>query len=61
MALLSTSFFRKFDYGVDATYVFFLAVLAIGLWVTEAIPPFAVGIFIILGLVFGFGTEFIPT
>lgn len=61
MALLFTSFFRELDYGVDANYVFFLAVLAIGLWVTEAIPPFAVGIFIIAGLVFGFGTEFIPT
>lgn len=61
MALLFTSFFRELDYGVDANYVFFLTVLAIGLWVTEAIPPFAVGIFIIVGLVFGFGTDFINT
>lgn len=61
MALLFTSFFRELDYGVDVNYVFFLGVLAIGLWVTEAIPPFAVGIFIIVGLVFGFGTDFIAT
>jgi solute carrier family 13 (sodium-dependent dicarboxylate transporter), member 2/3/5 len=61
MALLFTSFFRELDYGVDVNYVFFLSVLAIGLWVTEAIPPFAVGIFIIVGLVFGFGTDFIAT
>ncbi|MFN3997069.1 SLC13 family permease [Algoriphagus sp.] len=61
MALLLTSFFRELDYGVDINYVFFLSVLAIGLWVTEAIPPFAVGIFIIVGLVFGFGTDFIAT
>lgn len=61
MALLFTSFFKTLEYGVDANYVFFLTVLAIGLWVTEAIPPFAVGIFIIVGLVFGFGTDFIAT
>ncbi len=61
MALLFTSFFKELDYGVDVNYVFFLTVISIGLWVTEAIPPFAVGIFIIVSLVFGFGTDFIQT
>jgi sodium-dependent dicarboxylate transporter 2/3/5 len=33
-------------------YVLFTLLLAIGLWVTEAIPPFAVGIFIVGFLIF---------
>jgi len=59
LALLIGYFFRKLGYADDVNYVFFLSVLAIGLWVTEAIPPFAVGIFVIAGLLFGFGTDFI--
>ena len=59
LALFITSFFRNLDYPDDVNYVFFLGVLAVGLWVTEAIPPFAVGIFIIAGLLLGFGTDFI--
>ena len=36
-------------------YVLFLLFFAIGLWITEAIPPFAVGIFIVGFLVFFLG------
>ncbi|EKB49900.1 SLC13 family permease [Cecembia lonarensis] len=59
LAIVITSFFRNLGYEDDVNYVFFLSVLAIGLWVTESIPPFAVGIFIIAGLLMGFGTDFI--
>jgi sodium-dependent dicarboxylate transporter 2/3/5 len=40
------------------TLVFFLLVLSVGLWLTEAIPPFAVGIFVIAYLVFTLGTDY---
>ncbi len=59
LASFISSFFRNLGYPDDVNYVFFLSVLAVGLWVTEAIPPFAVGIFIIAGLLFGFGTDFV--
>lgn len=59
IALLITYFFRQLGYGDAVNYVFLLAVLAIGLWITEAIPPFAVGIFLIAMLLLGFGTDFI--
>lgn len=39
-------------------YVLFLLILAVGLWITEAIPPFAVGIFVIAFLVFTLGSEY---
>jgi solute carrier family 13 (sodium-dependent dicarboxylate transporter), member 2/3/5 len=54
-----TYFFSQLEYGESVNYVFFLTVLSIGLWITEAIPPFAVGIFIIATLLFGFGTDYI--
>ncbi len=59
IALLITWFFRDLGYGNAVDYVFFLTVLAIGLWITEAIPPFAVGIFLIAMLLFGFGTDYL--
>jgi len=59
LSLVITYFFRELGYEDDVNYVFFLSVLAVGLWVTEAIPPFAVGIFVIAMLLFGFGTDFI--
>jgi solute carrier family 13 (sodium-dependent dicarboxylate transporter), member 2/3/5 len=59
IALVVTSFFSQLEYGESVNYVFFLTVLSIGLWITEAIPPFAVGIFIIATLLFGFGTDYI--
>jgi solute carrier family 13 (sodium-dependent dicarboxylate transporter), member 2/3/5 len=59
IALISTYFFRQLNYGDAVDYVLFLALLSIGLWITEAIPPFAVGIFIIAMLLLGFGTDYI--
>ena len=38
-------------------YIFFLLITAIGLWLSEAIPPFAVGILIIGFLVFTQGSD----
>lgn len=37
--------------------VFFLLVISVGLWITEAVPPFAVGIFIIVFLVVSLGSD----
>ena len=34
-------------------FVLFILFLAVGLWVTEAIPPFAVGLLVFGGLIFG--------
>lgn len=59
IALLITYFFRELGHGNAVDYVFFITVLSIGLWITEAIPPFAVGIFIVAAMVFGFGTDFL--
>ena len=36
-------------------YILFLLFLSIGLWTTEAIPPFAVGLLIFVFLVFALG------
>jgi sodium-dependent dicarboxylate transporter 2/3/5 len=59
IALIITSFFSQLDYGTEVNYVFLITVLAIGLWVTEAIPPFAVGIFIIAMMLIGFSTDYV--
>ena len=44
---------------VEERAVLLLLLLAVGFWVSEAIPAFAVGLFIIGYLVFAFGTNFI--
>jgi solute carrier family 13 (sodium-dependent dicarboxylate transporter), member 2/3/5 len=59
IALISTYFFRNLDYSDEVNFVFLISLLSIGLWVTEAIPPFAVGIFIIAMMLLGFGTDYI--
>ncbi len=59
IALIGAYFFRELGYGDAVDYVFFLSILAIGLWITEAIPPFAVGIFLVAMLLLGFGTDYI--
>lgn len=59
IAVIITYFFRKLGYGAEVNYVFLISILSIGLWITEAIPPFAVGIFIIATLLVGFSTDFI--
>ncbi len=42
-------------------YVLFLLFFSVGLWVTEAVPPFAVGIMIIGFLVFSLGSDYFNT
>jgi len=59
IALVVTYFFRQLGYGEAVDYVFLIAILSVGLWITEAVPPFAVGIFIIIMLIFGFGTDYL--
>ena len=44
---------------VEERAVLLLLMLAIGFWISEAIPAFAVGLFIIGYLVFAFGTSFV--
>jgi len=58
IALLVTYFFSKIGYESQVNFVFFVSILAIGLWISEALPPFAVGIFIIATLLLGFSTDF---
>lgn len=46
------------ELGQDQIYVLFLLFFSIGLWVTEAIPPFAVGLFIVGFLIFALGSHY---
>ncbi len=39
------------------TYVLFLLCFSVGLWLTEAVPPFAVGLFILAYLAFTLGSR----
>ncbi len=55
-AFLLTLLFRDSGFTDSQDYVMFLLFFSIGLWVTEAIPPFAVGLLIIAYLVFGLGS-----
>jgi sodium-dependent dicarboxylate transporter 2/3/5 len=43
------------EFSQSQVYVLFLLFFSIGLWVTEVIPPFATGLFIIAFLVFSLG------
>lgn len=54
-SLLLTHFVGDESFKIHQTYVLFLVFFSIGLWITEAIPPFAVGIMIIGFLVFFLG------
>ena len=47
------------DFTQSQNYVLFLLFFSIGLWVTEAIPPFAVGLFIMAYLFFTLGNAHI--
>jgi sodium-dependent dicarboxylate transporter 2/3/5 len=55
MALGLTFLVKEPAFTDSQTYVLFLLFLAIGLWISEAIPPFAVGLLIIAFLVFALG------
>lgn len=62
LTTLVASFFlvyvlRDESFTSTQDYTLFLLFLAIGLWITEAIPPFAVGILIIGFLVFSMGSN----
>ena len=52
VAFLFTYLISDTSFTQVQNYVLFTLLLAVGLWVTEAIPPFAVGIFIIGFLIF---------
>jgi solute carrier family 13 (sodium-dependent dicarboxylate transporter), member 2/3/5 len=54
-AMLLTWFVREATFTEAQTYVLFLVIFSVGLWFTEAVPPFAVGLFIIAYLVFTLG------
>ena len=54
-ALLLTLWLAEPQFNDSQTYVLFLLFFAIGLWLTEAIPPFSVGLFILAFLVFALG------
>jgi solute carrier family 13 (sodium-dependent dicarboxylate transporter), member 2/3/5 len=56
---LGLTFLLKEPGFTDAqVYVIFLLFFSIGLWLTEAIPPFAVSLFIIAYLVFTLGSKY---
>lgn len=55
LALLLTRLLRDPGFTDSQDYVLFLLFFSIGLWLTEAIPPFAVALFIMAYLVFTLG------
>jgi len=57
ISIMLTFFLRDNSFTNTQDYVLFLLFFAIGLWITEAIPPFAVGILIVGFLVFTIGNE----
>jgi sodium-dependent dicarboxylate transporter 2/3/5 len=59
VAAIGLVFFLKEPSFTDSqVYVLFLLFFAIGLWLTEAIPAFAVSLFIIAFLVFALGNKY---
>lgn len=59
LSLLITFLLTDESFSDSTTYVLFLFCLSVGLWVTEAIPPYAVGILIIGFIVWTLGSEYI--
>src|SRR5215467_7946796 len=57
VALLMTIWLRDSAFTQSQDYVLFLLIFSIGLWLTEAIPPFAVALFIMAYLVFMLGNS----
>lgn len=55
IASLITNLLHEPSFTQAQTYVLFLLIFSVSLWLTEAVPPFAVGIFIIAYLVFTLG------
>lgn len=56
VSLAITYFLAPDDLDQNQVYVFFLLLFSVGLWFTEAIPPFAVGILILVYLVYFLGS-----
>src|SRR5436190_15084866 len=57
VAFLLTLLIKEPSFSTKQVYVLFLLFFAMGLWFTEAVPPFAVSIFIIAYLVFMLGNK----
>jgi sodium-dependent dicarboxylate transporter 2/3/5 len=55
LALLLTSLIKEPQFNDSQGYVLFLLFFSIGLWFTEAIPAFSVGLFILAFLAFSLG------
>ena len=60
-AVLITLLLREPGFSDSQVYVMFLMFFAIGLWVTEVIPPFSVSLLIIAFLVFALGNPHLNT
>ena len=60
-ALALTWVVKEPSFSQAQTYVLFLLTFSVGLWLTEAVPPFAVGLFIIAYLAFTLGSELFTT
>src|SRR6478609_4279129 len=57
-ALAITLLIKEPGFNDSQVYVLFLLFFAIGLWITEPIPAFAVSLFIIAFLVFALGNKY---
>lgn len=55
IALLLTFLLKEATFSDSQVYVLFLLFFSVSLWITEAIPPFAVSLFILAYLVYTFG------
>src|SRR3982750_4966291 len=55
VALVLTFLLKEPSFTDSQVFALFLLLFAISLWITEAIPPFAVSLFIFAYLVFTFG------
>ncbi len=61
LAIFMTWWMGESDFTESQRYVLFLLFFSVGLWVTEAVPPFAVGIMIVGFLVFFLGSDYFNT
>ena len=57
VAFILTLLLKESSFTTTQVYVLFLLFFAMGLWFSEAVPPFAVSIFIIAYLVFTLGNK----
>lgn len=57
IAIILTSIIKEPTFNESQTYVLFLLLFSVGLWLTEAVPPFSVGLLIIAFLAYSLGYE----